>query len=92
MPSVQKKTKGFRSSEFWLSLIGMISGIVIATIEQSSGESSWLTLAGAVLSSVCGASYANSRAKIKSALLGSEAIAEAGKKPANPRYEPPKGE
>lgn len=83
MPSVAKKTRGFRSSEFWLSLIGMISGIVIATLEQTQGESSWLTLAGAVLSSVCGASYANSRAKIKSSLLGSEAISEAGKQQAS---------
>ena len=79
MPSVSKKTNGFKSSEFWLSLIGMIAGIIIASLEQTQGETSWLTLAGAVLSSVCGASYANSRSKIKAALLGSEAIAEAGK-------------
>ena len=83
MPSVANKTNGFKSSEFWLSLIGMIAGIVIASLEQAQGETSWLTLAGAVLSSVCGASYSNSRSKIKAALLGSEAISEAGKQEAN---------
>jgi hypothetical protein len=83
MPSVANKTNGFKSSEFWLSLIGMIAGIVIASLEQAQGETSWLTLAGAVLSSVCGASYSNSRSKIKAALLGSEAISEAGKQQAS---------
>lgn len=83
MPSVTNKTSGFKSSEFWLSLIGMIAGIIIATLEQTQGETSWLTLAGAVLSSVCGASYSNSRSKIKAALMGAEAVAEAGKPQAN---------
>ena len=87
MPSVSKKTNGFKSSEFWLSLIGMIAGIIIASLEQTQGETSWLTLAGAVLSSVCGASYANSRAKIKASLMGAQAVTEAGKQQASSQAE-----
>ena len=80
---VKGKTNGFRSSEFWLNAIGMIAGILIATLEQSQGDNQWLTLAGGVLSAVCGASYANSRAKIKSSLMGAEAVAQVGKQDAN---------
>lgn len=87
MASVTGKTSGFKSSEFWLNLVGMIAGIIIATLEQSQGDNQWLTLAGGVLSAVCGASYANSRAKIKSSLMGAEAVAEAGKQQASSQAE-----
>ena len=80
---VKGKTNGFKSSEFWLNLVGMIAGIIIATLEQSQGDNQWLTLAGGVLSAVCGASYANSRAKIKASLMGAQAVTEAGKQQAS---------
>ena len=83
MAEVRNKTNGFKSSEFWLNLVGMIAGIIIATLEQSQGDNQWLTLAGGVLSAVCGASYANSRAKIKASLMGAEAVAQVGKQEAN---------
>ena len=87
MPSVTNKTNGFKSSEFWLNLVGMIAGIIIATLEQSQGDNQWLTLAGGVLSAVCGASYANSRAKIKASLMGAQAVSEAGKQQASSQAE-----
>ena len=80
---IRNKTAGFRSSEFWLNAIGMIAGILIATLEQSQGENQWLTLVGGILSAVCGASYAASRAKIKASIAGAEAVAQVGKQQAN---------
>ena len=57
---VKGKTNGKASSEYILALVGMIGGMVIASIEGFQGESSWLTLAGTLLSAICGASYTES--------------------------------
>ncbi len=83
MPNVKGKTNGKASSEYILALVGMVGGMVIASIEGFQGESSWLTLAGTLLSAICGASYTASRAKVKAALAGAEAVAEAGKQQAS---------
>ena len=80
---IRNKTAGFRSSEFLLNLIGMLGGIIIASLEQAQSDNQWLTLVGGILSAVCGASYASSRAKIKASLAGAEAVAQVGKQQAN---------
>ena len=54
--------QGFKSTEFWLNLVGMVSGIVLAAM----GDNQWTTLAGSVLSAICGASYSLGRSMIKS--------------------------
>ena len=82
MPNVKGKTNGKASSEYVLALVGMVGGMIIASIEGFQGES-WLTLAGTLLSAICGASYTASRAKVKAALAGAEAVAEAGKQQAS---------
>ena len=76
---IKGKSAGFKSSEFWINAIGMFGGLIIATLEQSQGENQWLTLVGGILSAVCGASYAASRAKIKASLASAEAVAQVGK-------------
>tara|TARA_Y100000114_G_C11687316_1_gene291734 strand:- start:29 stop:292 length:264 start_codon:yes stop_codon:yes gene_type:complete len=83
MASLKGSSAGFKSSEFWLNAIGMIAGLIIATLEQSQGENQWLTLVGGILSAVCGASYAASRAKIKASLVSAQAVSEVGKQQAN---------
>jgi hypothetical protein len=80
---IKGSTNGKASSEYVLALVGMIGGMVIASIEGFQGESSWLTLAGTLLSAICGASYTASRAKVKAALAGAEAVAQVGKQEAN---------
>jgi hypothetical protein len=60
---------GFKSTEFWLSTVGMIGGIIIAAM----GDNQIAQAIGAVLSVVCGASYTAGRSLIK----GKEAIGAA---------------
>lgn len=57
-------TKGVKSTEFWMSLIGMVGGIVCAVF----AEAQWAQVAGAILSAVCGKSYADSRKTVKAAI------------------------
>ena len=52
---------GFKSTEFWLNMIGMVGGMVLTAI----GENQWTTVAGAILSSICGASYSIGRSVLK---------------------------
>ena len=54
--------KGFKSTEFWINLIGMVGGLVLAGL----GENQWTTIAGGILSAVCGSSYAAGRSMVKS--------------------------
>ena len=53
--------QGFKSTEFWLSLVGMVGGIVVA----AAGDSQIAQAIGAVLSGVGGASYTAGRSLIK---------------------------
>jgi len=55
----QKAT--WKSTEFWISLIGMISGLVMASIP----ESPWANLVGGILAAVCGGSYTIGRSLVK---------------------------
>ena len=57
-------TKGVKSTEFWISMLGMVGGIVCAVF----AEAQWAQVAGAILSAVCGKSYADSRKTVKAAL------------------------
>ena len=57
-------TKGVKSTEFWISLAGMLGGIVCTLF----AEAQWAQVAGAILSAVCGKSYADSRKTVKAAL------------------------
>ena len=70
---VKGKTNGKASSEYILALVGMVGGMVIASIEGFQGESSWLTLAGASLTDHCYASYTSSRATAQTELADAEA-------------------
>ena len=57
-------TKGVKSTEFWVSLVGMLGGIICTLF----AEAQWAQVAGAILSAVCGKSYADSRKTVKAAL------------------------
>ena len=57
-------TKGVKSTEFWISFAGMLGGIVCTLF----AEAQWAQVAGAILSAVCGKSYADSRKTVKAAL------------------------
>ena len=68
---IQGVTKGIKSTEFWISMLGMVGGIVCAVF----AEAQWAQVAGAILSAVCGKSYADSRKTVKAALaLGSAKV------------------
>ena len=68
---IQGVSKGIKSTEFWISLVGMVGGIVCAVF----AEAQWAQVAGAILSAVCGKSYADSRKTVKAALaLGSAKV------------------
>ena len=57
-------TKGVKSTEFWISLAGMLGGIICTLF----AEAQWAQVAGAILSAVCGKSYADSRKTVNAAL------------------------
>ena len=75
---IQGKTNGLKSSEFLLTLLGMVGGVLCAVFSGSQ----WAEIGGAVLASVCGASYSQARATVKRAIASAEGLekaAEAGK-------------
>ena len=74
---IQGKTNGLKSSEFLLTLLGMVGGILCAIFS----ESQWSEICGTVLAMVCGASYSQSRATVKRALSQAEAVKEAAQVP-----------
>ena len=80
------KTNGFKSSELWISLAGMIGGILCAIFSDSQ----WAQVGGPILTAICGASYTQSRATVKKALAGAEALKEASST-VGKSEEPPKG-
>jgi len=57
-------TKGAKSTEFWLSVLGMVGGILCAFF----AENQWAQVAGPILAAICGKSYADSRKTVKAAL------------------------
>ena len=85
MPNVKGKTNGLKSSEFLVTVCGLILGLAMAIAEQvlGDGNAGWLSAIGGVIAAICGGSYNLSRAKVKAALAGAEAVAEVGKQEAN---------
>ena len=53
---------GVKSSEFIISLIGLIGGCVLASVKGNQ----WTQMIGAVLAAVCGGSYTMGRSLVKS--------------------------
>ena len=53
---------GVKTSEFIISIIGMVGGVVLASIEGNQ----WTQMIGAVLAAVCGGSYTMGRSIVKS--------------------------
>ena len=74
---IQGKTSGLKSSEFLLSLVGMVGGILCAIFSDSQ----WAEIGGPLLAAICGASYSQSRATVKRALASAEAVSSAKKSP-----------
>ena len=74
---IQGKTSGLKSSEFLLSLVGMVGGILCAIFSDSQ----WVEIGGPLLAAICGGSYAQSRATVKRALASAEAVSSAKKSP-----------
>ena len=74
---IKGKTNGLKSSEFLLTLLGMLGGVVCAIF----AESQWAQVGGPLLAAICGASYSQSRATVKRALASAEAVASVGKSP-----------
>lgn len=52
---------GIKTSEFIISLVGMIGGVVLASLEGNQ----WTQMIGAVLAAVCGGSYTMGRSLVK---------------------------
>lgn len=73
--TIQGKTSGIKSSEFALSILGMVGGVLFALFSDSQ----WAQIGGPILSAVCGGSYTQSRATVKRALAASEAVSNAKK-------------
>ena len=48
---------GYRSTEFWISAVGMIGGLVLSVVP----ETPWAQMIGGLLSACCGMSYTMGR-------------------------------
>ena len=78
---VKGKPNGLAASEFLVTVCGLILGLGMAIAEQvlGDGHAGWLSAVGGVIAAICGGSYNLSRAKVKAALAGAEAVAQVGK-------------
>ena len=52
---------GYRSTEFWISAVGMIGGLVLSVVP----ETPWAQMIGVLLSACCGMSYTMGRSWAK---------------------------
>jgi|TARA_R100000656_G_scaffold53669_1_gene42396 hypothetical protein len=52
---------GYRSTEFWISAVGMIGGLVLSVVP----ETPWAQMIGGLLSACCGMSYTMGRSWAK---------------------------
>ena len=66
---------GVKTSEFIISIIGMVGGVVLASIEGNQ----WTQMIGAVLAAVCGGSYTMGRSIVKSREVTGAAQVEAAR-------------
>ena len=69
---ISGQTSGKFSSEFFISILGMVGGCLCAVFSDSQ----WAIVGGPILAAICGASYSQSRATVKRALLAKQAAAE----------------
>ena len=74
---VKGKTNGFKSSEFWLSLVSVILGAILTQLEADGASGPWVQIAGAVIAGLGAKSYNDSRSKTKAALVAAESVAVA---------------
>ena len=74
---IKGKTNGLKSSEFLVTLLGLVGGCLCAIFSDSQ----WAQVGGPILAAICGASYSQSRATVKRALASAEAVKEAAKVP-----------
>ena len=67
---------GIKSTEFWISAIGMIGGLILSVVPATPGAQ----MIGGVLSAVCGVSYTMGRSwakgKTEAAQVNAKTIAE----------------
>ena len=59
-----EKRKGYKSTEFWLNAVGLITGLILGS--GAFGENQWTQLIGGIVAAVCGASYTMGRSMLKS--------------------------
>jgi uncharacterized membrane protein len=52
---------GIKTTEFIISLVGMIGGVILASIEGNQ----WTQMLGGILAAVCGGSYTMGRSIVK---------------------------
>ena len=71
-----KTTKSFKTGEFWISIIGMVGGAILASLEGNQ----WTQLIGGVMACVFGISYTVGRSLVKSSESKASIISEAIKK------------
>jgi len=57
-------TKGVKSTEFWVSILGMLAGTLCALFSDSQ----WAQVIGPIAAVICGAAYTNARKTVKSAI------------------------
>tara|TARA_R110002020_G_scaffold171937_1_gene362004 strand:+ start:989 stop:1228 length:240 start_codon:yes stop_codon:yes gene_type:complete len=66
-----EKRKGYKSTEFWISAVGLVAGIIMGS--GVIGENQWTQLIGGIIAAVCGTSYTMGRSMVK----GKEALGSA---------------
>tara|TARA_R110000851_G_scaffold310783_2_gene470758 strand:- start:932 stop:1195 length:264 start_codon:yes stop_codon:yes gene_type:complete len=61
---IKGMTKGIKSSEFIVSILGVVGGLVCALFS----ESEWVPMVALLLTAVCGKTYTDSRKTVKAAI------------------------
>jgi hypothetical protein len=61
---ISGQTKGIKSTEFWVSILGMLAGTLCALFSDSQ----WAQVAGPIAAVICGAAYTNARKTVKAAI------------------------
>ena len=60
----------WKSTEFWITLIGLVGGVVLASLP----ESPFINVAGSLLAAICGGSYTLGRSLVKGQAAKSEGL------------------
>ncbi len=65
--------QGIKTTEFWLTVLGMIGGILVATGVLTEGESEqWVQAIGAVVALILPVFYGRGRVAVKVANAGND--------------------